>query len=269
MPLITSQKISRYFELFSNVEVSFNKEVVKAIKLNPTQIFLKCLGEQWPCVIFSTSLLGAKVVVSMKSEMFEKVRKANNLVSLRFSFKQVDKSNELSFFVSSKITGFNSYNKGNPDLNFVNLSYTQRPPDDLISILGQLLEATINAKKRNENRILLTADNIKKLGLKSKNGIFYVQNVPRNCIIRDLSFSGAKIIVVGVPKFLVKKEVILKIESFDRATMEVPGNILRFEQVEGRKDLAAIAINYAQDKIPVEYKMMINEFIESNKKFNE
>jgi len=266
MPVTTSQQIARYYDEFRNVDVTFTREVIKATLLYPKQVFIKCMGYQWPCIIYSSSMVGAKIIANMKSSLNEAVRKANNLVSLRFSFLQRDKPDPLSFFVSSKITGYTPYSKENPELNFITINYTQRPPDDLIEILGTLLEANINSKRRGEDRIVLTADSAKKLGVRSRESRILIDGVPRKCIIRDVSFSGAKVIILGIAKFLVNKEAVLRIELDDPVdAVDIRGKVIRFEPVEGRNDIAAFALKFHEDTIPMKYKMRINNYLKGIK----
>lgn len=158
MSVLTSQQINRYYESFKEIDVTFTKEVTQTLNLLPKHIYMKCLGTQWPGIIYSSSMVGAKIIANISPESFELVRKANNLVALRFAFSIEDKKEKLLFFVSAKVTGFNPYNKDNPNLNFINLVYTKRPPDDLIAILGQMLEINVNSKKRKDERIDITAD---------------------------------------------------------------------------------------------------------------
>ncbi len=265
MAVITSQQITRYYDLFRTIDLTFNKDVIRAVKLQPQQVFLKCLGDQWPCVIYSTSFVGAKVIGNISETLHEKIRSANNLVNLRFSFGLSDKTDPIQFFISAKITGFNPYSKENPNLNFVSLTYTQRPPDDLIWILGKLLETNINSKKRKEERIPIHPENIRRLGLKSKTAHILIQNIPRKCIIRDLSFSGAKVIIPGIAKFLISKPATLRVEMEDNPVFHLKGIVVRFEPVEGRKDIAALAIQFAEELVPIEYKMRINDFLSSKR----
>lgn len=262
MALVTSQQISRYYKIYKNIDVTFTKQVIEATGLQTKQVFLKCLGQQLPCIIYSTSMSGAKVVASVSDKYFELFRKANNVVSLRFSFKQADKTDPVLFFVGAKISGFNPYNPDKPNLNYISLAYTQRPPDDLIEILGLLLDANINAKKRKEERILITPDAIRKLGIKSKEIQILIDNVPRMGILRDISFSGAKFIIVGVAKFLLEKQASLKIELEDKQrALILKGKIIRYEPVEGRKDLAALVTLYDENSVPIEYKMRLNDYL--------
>ena len=267
MALITSQQLSNYHELYADIEVTFTKEVVRAIGLRPKQIFLRCLGYQWPCIIYSSSMAGAKVLANIGTDLFQKIREANNLVSLRFCFNQPDKPDPLAFFVSGKATGFNPYSAENQDLNFITLKYTQRPSDDLISVLGTLLEANINAKRRKEERIDINPESIRKLGLKSKEGLMYIDGVPRKCIIRDLSFSGAQVLVTGVAKFLLNKDAVLRIDLDDGNTsLSVPAKVVRFEEFQDRKGIGTVGLHFNEDKVSIEFKMRLNEYLNTIRK---
>ncbi|MFP4364303.1 MAG: PilZN3 domain-containing protein [Spirochaetia bacterium] len=267
MGIRTSQQIVKYYDSFKETDVTFNKGVIHATGLNAQQVYLKYIGQQLPCIIYSTSMVGAKVIANIRQDQFQKMRDANNLAALRFSFKQTDKTDPLTFFVSSKVIGFTPYSKENKSLNIISLQYTQRPPDDLIEILGKLLDANVNSKKRKEERITVTTDSLRKLGLKSKEAMIYIQGVPRKCIMRDVSFSGVKVLMIGVAKFLMEKEAFLKVETEDtRKILELKGKIVRYEPVEGRKDIAAVALNFHEDTIPMEWKLKINEFIRNTRK---
>ncbi len=262
MAILTSQQISKYYDTFRTLDVTFTKEVIKTTALLPQQVCLKCVGEQWPCVIYSTSFSGAKILASAKSTLGERIKRANNMVSLRFCFKISDKTDPRAFFVAGKVTGFAPYAQSNGDLQFINIQYTQRPPDDLIEILGRLLDANINSTRRREDRILLNPDSMRKLCLASRDTVVFVQGVPRKCILRDLSFSGAKVIIVGLAKFLVGKDCTLRIDMEEpRESLEIKGSIVRFEDVEGRKDLAAVAIHFEEGSVPMSYKLHVNDFL--------
>jgi len=262
MSIPTSQQIGKWFELYKAIDVTYTKEIMKSTGLDTRGVFLKCVGEQWPCVIYSSSFVGAKVIVSAKQALTDRISKANSAVSLRFSFKLSDKPDPVSFFIGAKVTGYAGYAQGGGDLQYASLQYTQRPPDDLIDIMGRLLEANINSTRRRDERILLNPDAMRRLSLVSKESYIYVQGVPRKCILRDLSFSGAKAIIVGLAKFLVGKECMLRIEMDDpRESLDIKGSIVRYEDVEGRKDLTAIAIHFDEQAVPMTFKMHINDFL--------
>ena len=261
MAITTSQQISRWYEVFRTIDVTFTKEIMKATGLDPRNVYLKCVGEQWPCVIYSTSFSGAKLIASSKPALTDKIKKANNLVSVRFSFRVEGKIDPVSFFVQGKVSGYAPYNQGGGDLQFMTVEYTQRPPDDLIDLLGTVMEANISAVRRREERVLVSQDSMRRIGLLSKDTVIYVQGVPRKCIVRDLSFGGSKIIIVGLARFLVGKECVLRLDMEDpRESLDLKGTIVRFEDVEGRKDLAAVAIRFDEASMPLSYKIHLNAY---------
>jgi hypothetical protein len=268
MGVATSQQLVKYYELYKAIDVTFTKEIIKATGLVTSQVYLKCVGETWPCVVYSTSFAAARIIINAKSGLYEKIQKANNLVSLRFSFKESDKVDPFMFFVAGRVTGFAPYG-GSADIAMMTMSFTQRPPDDLIEIMGRLMDANINSTKRREERILLTTESVRRLHLLSKETAIFIQGVPRRCIVRDISFSGAKIIMVGVAKFLMEREASLRLD-FDepRESYLIKGKLVRAEDVEGRKDLVALAIFFSDQTLPMNYKLRINDYITQSRAEN-
>ncbi len=262
MAVTTSQQISRYYEQFQTTDVTFTREIIRALLLNTKQVFLKALGYQWPCIIYSSSMTGAKIITTMQPSLKETLQKSKNAVSLRFSFIQREKSDPLAFFVSAKISGVSPYGDAKKGLNFLNLVFTQRPPDDLIERLGNILEANIAAKRRSEERIIVSPDIAKKIGLASSGANVIVDNVPRRALIRDISFSGTKIIMPGVAKFLVNKTAQISMDFDDPSeVLQLAGTIVRYEPVEGRSDIAAFAIRFDEQGVPMAYKMRLSNYL--------
>jgi hypothetical protein len=190
------------------------------------------------------------------------MRATNNLLSLRLSFRLPDKLDPLSLFITTRATGFNRYSKDNPDVYFLNLAYSQKPPDDFIHILGRLLDANLNAANRKEERIVITAETLRGLGLKAKETRVAIGTETRACIIRDISFSGVKILVLGATAEMVGQPARVAI-AFDeeQAPFILAGSVVRHEAVQGRGDIGALAVKYDEARIPIQYKVRINSFI--------
>jgi hypothetical protein len=261
MSVLTGQKIAVLYERFKGIEVTFTKEIIQVTGLLTQQVHLKCLSDFWPCVLFSASFEGAKIITNLKSGIMGKLRQANNSVSLRFCFKTLEKGNPVTFFVSARVVGTTPYRDAE-DVSLLSLQFTQRPPDDLIEIVGRVLDANINSTKRKDERILITNDSQRKLRLATKESTVFVQKVPRRCILRDLSFSGAKLIMMGVAKFLVDKEAGLRVDFEDpRESFLSLGKFIRAENVEGKKEMVALAMEFDEASVPMGYKIRINEFI--------
>lgn len=262
MAIITTQQIQNYYDSYLNLDVTFTKEVVKSLNFVPDAIFIKILGQQWPCVIFSTSFSQAKIIISIKAEQMEKLRTSSGNIALRFAFRLQDKTENLAFFVNGKIKGFNRYNSNTQDLYFMSVEFTQRPPDDLIEILGQFLELHVNAKKRRELRIPTNEAILKKIGFSSTSTRMAVEGIDRKCLIRDLSFGGSKVLIPGIAKFLLNRSAKLKVETLDGGRLlEIPGTIVRVEEVDGRKDITVAAIQFTEETVPLDYKQKINDFL--------
>lgn len=265
MALVTSQAIATYYERYKPIEVTFTREIIQVTGLLTQQVHLKCVSDFWPCVIYSTSFEGAKVVANTQSGLVTKLQQANNMVSLRFCFKSTETGNPVTFFVAARVSGFTPYS-GTKGVALFSLTFTQRPPDDLIGIVGRILDANFNSAKRKDERIILSPETMRKLSMLAKETAVFIQGVPRRCILRDLSFSGAKIIMMGVAKFLVNRDMGLRLDFDDpRESFLLKGKFIRFEEIEGKKEMLALAAQFTDGLIPMGYKIRLNDYISKTK----
>jgi len=265
MALVTAQQLNQFYQQFRDLEVTFTRQVVQILGLLSQHTAVKCLGEDMPCTIYSTSMIGAKVIASLRAESLKRLRQSNFTVALRFSFRRPDRADPLSFFVSARITSHRIYDPSCPDLYFLGLEYSHKPPDDLIELLGQLLEANVNARRRQEIRIEITPASLKALGLEGKEATLHVHGAPRVCILRDLSFSGAKVLLFGVAEDLLEQPVVLQPAfSGHRGELSLTGTILRYEAVIGREDIGAVGLHFEEKSVPMGYKMIINHYLRSH-----
>lgn len=265
MGLMTSHQITRYYDIYRDTEVTFSKEFIRALNLDPRQVYIKCAGAQWPCIINSTSLQSARIIIGTKGGAFAQISKENTPLSLRFSFTPPGQL-PVSFFVNCRVANVQPYMTSN-DLAIITLTFTQRPPDDLIETLGRLIEANFNSSRRKEERIIINEDSKRKLNLLREETLVYVQNVPRHCIIRDLSFSGAKLVLKGLAQFLADKNAVVRLDFTEpQETLGIQGKIVKAETIEGRKDLASVSIQFLESAVPMSYKLHINSYLTAIRK---
>ena len=261
MGILPAQKIAAYYDTFKGIDVTFSKEMIQATGLITEQVHLKCGSDFWPCIFYATSFHNAKIVANIKSGLLGKLQKANNLVSLRLCFKNADKGNPVIFFIAGRVLGSIPY-KNSSDVSLLTIQYTQRPPDDLIEIVGRVLDANVNSSKRKNERLILTQDTMRKLRLISKETTTFIQRVPRRCILRELSFSNAKLIMLGIAKFILNKETALRVDFDDpRESFTIKGKFIRAESVEGKKEMVALAMDFDEAIIPMGYKIRLNEYL--------
>jgi hypothetical protein len=264
MAVLTSQKIKDLYSRYRDINVTFTKEVVAATGLDAKQVHIKCVSNFFPCIIYSSSFAQAKVVLNLKSGILEKLQQSNNALSLRFCFKHYSTGQQVVFFVQARSAGYVPYNDS-PDAALFNLQYSQQPPDDFIEIIGRVLDANMNAARRKEERVPLTPEVMRKLNILTKDAVVFVDGVPRRCILRDLSFSGAKIVMVGVFKFLEGRAVGLRVDFDDpRESFNIKGKFVHAEAIEGRKDLVAIGMMF-HDPVPMGYKLRLSDYLNTVK----
>jgi len=266
MSIVTAQQITRFFEQFGKTEVTFNKQVLSATGFVAKNVYLKVLDRQWPCVVFSSSMAASRVIVTVKETFMIALRRANNRLSLRWCFKLPDKPEPITFFVACMVGGFTPYDPQNQDVQLLTLEFTQRPPDDLISILGSLLDANANAQRRKEERILVTPESMKKLGLETREAILSLNGTAHRGILRDLSFGGAKVLTSAVTSKAVGSTVTLRIAKGEQGgELLLLGVIGRVDEVGGRKDVVVVAVEYPRDP-PMSYKLLVNSYITTQRK---
>ena len=268
MGVITSQQIGRFYELFKNIDVTFSKEIISLTGLQINQVFLKCIGDQWPCVLYTSSFSGAKLIITKSPVLMEKIAKAKNNVSVRLAFQlsgTKSGNNFKSFFIAGKVTGFGPYAQKENELQIVSIQYSQQPPDDYIEIIGSILDANVNAARRKDERILLSVDVIRMIKLVRKETVVQINAAPLKCIVRDLSFSGAKVIVIGDATNFMHAPAVLYLDFDDpREMLAMTGSVIRYEAVEDRPNMVALGIHFDESKIPISYKMHINLYMASN-----
>lgn len=264
--ITTNQQINEYYNKYRENEIIFSKDIMRFLRLDPRQIYVKCAGSQWPCIINSTSFQQAKIIIGTNGGAFHQITKKDAPpVNLRFCFIESD-NQPLIFFVTCRVTDVTPY-MNSKELAILTLSFTQRPPDDLIYKIGSLIDANQGFIYRKEERIVLNEDTKRLLGINKKESIVYIQSVPRRCILWNLSFTGSKIVVLGVPKFLENKDCIIRLLFSDPTEIiDVKGTIVSVKTVEGRQDLVEAGIKFDENQVPLAYKMRINGFLSNRRK---
>ena len=105
MGVTTSQQLTRYYELYRDTEITFTKEVIRTLHLDPRQIYIKCSGSQWPCIINSTSLMAARVIIGTKGGAYSAIANDKNKspINLKFCFSPPG-SQPIMFFITARVS---------------------------------------------------------------------------------------------------------------------------------------------------------------------
>lgn len=261
MATLVPQALEELFQEFKGHDLSINKDVIQVTGLLPTDIILKCAEYQWPCVIYSCSFLYAKLIMSLTEEMTHIMKKANNSASLRFAFNPYNSKERLRFFVPGKIKGTKRFKIKEKMAFLVNFEYNSKPPDDLIELFGIVYRIKKFYNVRKDQRIPITDKTVYALGLTNNKIMVTIDNIPRTCIIRDLSHSGIKVIMSCNPKFIMNKEMDIILPFVDNTTITIRGIIIRYEELQGRKDIYFLGVKFIEEKIPLIYTNRIENFL--------
>ncbi len=255
-----SALIDRYYEQYRHQEIAFTQELYKSLHIAHKQIRLKYKNVQWPCVLYASSLVEAKIILAISGMQIETLTKSG-LVTLKYSFLNAPKGDFFSLYIPSRIVGVTQYDS-NKEMYFIQLAFVHRPPDSLVQALGSLLDAKKNASMRREERIPVNADSLRRLGLDSKKTSIILDGIQGDCILRDLSFGGLKAIVAGHQETMANSDaaVLLERQGKRKSTITVKGKVLRFDPVVGQNDLSVVIIKFNEESNIAEYKMMINHY---------
>ncbi|MBN2547337.1 MAG: PilZ domain-containing protein [Spirochaetes bacterium] len=254
--------LNKYYTDYNNREIAFNKSTIKFTGLEPKKIFLKIAGDQWSCVLYSCSMKSAKIILKMDVKAFDQLKKAKNFVNLRLSFFTSEMKSSIVFFVPGSVKGYKNFLNQNTSTFLMTIDFTQRPPDDLIEILGKIIKEREDFEKRKDIRILLEGKITFDIGFKTNKCIAVIDNIKRPCIIKNISAGGAMIVLACNPKFILNKPIkLIFVISYLNEPLFMEGIIKRSEGIEGRKDIYSIGVEYEVEKIPIEYKKLINNYL--------
>jgi hypothetical protein len=265
MALATSQQINAIYQKHHASEVTFTRQVMQVTGLDPSRTYLRLPGAQVPCIVYSSTMEGGRVIVSLTPETRERLREAGNAASLRFCFVKPGEESPLFFFAPARISSLQPYRGGSGPTTFVLLTYVNRPPDDLILILGELLETQRASEKRRDERIAVTREAAERLGLADRSVQMLAGGMERQGILQDLSLGGALLVTGSEPRLAVGSVASLRLRfSGVEQAIELLASVTRCEEVPRRTDLVVVALQFDPATVPLAYKLRLAQYLKSS-----
>ncbi len=258
------RRLNQIYDDHKNHNITFNQSVVKDIGLMTQDIAIKCCDVKLSCIIYSSSLCNAKILVNFTTDQLNYIKRKRGSISMKFSFQPKNEKNAITFYINSKITEVNEYNQEDNDLYFCLLDFSNRAPDDLINILGSHIVKQLNQHKRAEERFILNKEHTTLAKNRTQENFLFIAGNGKRCILTEISIFSAKVLLVGNVKDISAKlnaMLIIKYKGLE-GIGEMIGNIERVEVVSEDEHLLSIVINFDQDKIPPAYKLWISEYLE-------
>lgn len=266
LPIATNQQINNYYDFYRDREIAFTKNVIRSLRMDPRQVYVKCGGSQWPCIVNSMSFLQTKIILGRQGGAFQEITKEGSpAVNLRLYFNEAE-GEPLIFFVTARVSSVNPY-QGSSDLAIITLTYTQRPPDDFIYKIGRFIEVCSDFDKYKAERISMNTESKRRLSIDKEETVLWVQGVPRRCVLRDVSFDSCHVVFLGLSKFIQDKECTLRVQFVDPfETVDIKGRIVSTDAIAGRQDMVMARVQFTEDQIPLSYKTHISDCLASFRK---
>jgi hypothetical protein len=254
MALLGTSVLQTMYQDFMDTELTYSKEVATGLGALPAESTLRWENELFHCVIHSSNFRFAKILIRLTSPQWKALSYGTRTATLTLTFvnPKTAKKELFQFNGNLQVMQQHSGQEGERSM-LLGVVFTHRPPEGFIEVQGSYLVLKREANQRKEERISLTNENRELLGLSSLNTTVTVDHIDRKCLLRDLSYNGARVILTGVAPFLVDKTFTLSVPLKEKAGISIPGKIVRAEAVEGHRGLAVIALGYHEDQVPVDY----------------
>lgn len=254
MTLLGTSVLQNLYQEYLNTELTYSKEVAAGLGLLPAESSLKWQGDLYSCVVHSCSFKAAKVLVRLTGAQWKAMEYGSKITTLTLTFLQPKTGKKELFQFNGNLQALQQHGAPEGELSILlAVVFNHRPPEGFLQAHGSYLNLKKEANQRKEDRIPLNAEAKELLGLANLNTTVVVDHIERKCLLRELSYNGARVILTGVAPFLLDKPFSLTVPMAGRAAFDIPGKILRAEAVEGHKGLAVIALGYHPDRVPVEY----------------
>lgn len=121
-------------------------------------------------------------------------------------------------------------------------------------------------KFQDKEKITINHEVLKLLSIPKEETVILISNVPRKCVLKELSFGGCVLMLVGLAKFLKNKEaklILFFTDTNEKITLK--GIIDEADFMPGRKDISVVSISFAPQEIPMTYKFHINSYLTSSR----
>jgi len=253
-----------FYDKYKDYDITFNQNIIDTLGLVSDQISFKCGGIKIPCIIYSSTMTGARLIAKLEESFFEVLRKQWNTIVLRLTFNTIDQKQDISFIINSKLKNHNQYNSDKPDYYFLNVDYINKPPNILIDIIGTHILKKVSSQKRMEERIVLNSGNDEALGLKVMENFLFISGNGKKCVITEISIFSAKVLINGtIEDFIIGERVLLLMKAKGlEGVGEMIGNIDRVDLINETEGFYSVIITFNQEMVPPTYKMWIAECIE-------
>ncbi|WKC75518.1 c-di-GMP-binding receptor PlzA [Borreliella yangtzensis] len=260
--MLLSRKIRDYGTKYRGKEIKMSTEINSFLNLRNT-IEMRVGTYSVIGVIYSISMDSLKLIFQ-EDTVLPALAKNKNLGSIQLKKNSDPKSSRAFFpFLSVKLLSASAYSSQDKEYNLLALEFLSPMPEEIAIKVGKLLDLKLGQNQRIHERIVVDKDSIRKLKIDSDKAFIKFNGSKHKCLIKDLSYGGALVISSFDYGGDVKEDAIDLIFSFEFMDKEIfiegKSKSLSVIQTPNGK-FFALGIAFDEDKIPLEYTMLIHDY---------
>ncbi|WNY65254.1 c-di-GMP-binding receptor PlzA [Borreliella carolinensis] len=259
--MLLSRKIRDYGAKYRGKEIKMSTEINSFLNLRNT-IEMRIGSYTVFGVIYSISMDSLKLIFQ-EDTVLPALAKNKNLGSIQLKKNSDSKSSAAFFpFLSVKLLSASAYSSLNKEYNLLTLEFLSPVPEEIAIKVGKLLDLKLGQNQRIHERIIIDKDSIRKLKIDSDKAYIKFNGSKHKCLIKDLSYGGA-LVISSFDYGDVEEDAIDLVFSFEFMDEEIfiegKSKSLSVIQTPSGK-VFALGIAFDEDKIPLEYTMLIHDY---------
>ncbi|WP_434246483.1 PilZ domain-containing protein [Borreliella burgdorferi] len=260
--MVSSRKIREYRNKYRDKEVKLSTEINNFLNLGNT-VKMR-IDNYFICgIIYSISIDSIKLLFK-EDTLFLALAKNKNLGYVELG-KNQDANNSSDFYplLPVKLLGFSSYSLKDKEYNLLKFEFSTSMPEEILIKVGKLFELKFEQNQRIHERIIVDKNSIRRLKINFDKVFIDFNGLKYKCSVRDLSYGGALVIVAFDGD--VNKDIIVDlIFSFELIDKEIfiRGKLISSGAIQTSSGkVFALGIAFDEDNIPLEYTMIIYNYL--------
>lgn len=241
-----------------NEDILFTRGVLSYLNLSPKNIMLACGPYRFVSVLQVANFQHIQFVTPDSGLLQEALEKYDNIVSIRFVFAN-KKQEPLSVpGVFDKMVPY----PPNKKYKLVEVKLNTPLPEKYEQMISSILEVERRARERLEPRIRLTSNDTDYFGLNTSETLVSLNGSAQRCYLRDLSASGANIIILNHDLPSLDEDVYLILHLNNQFyPVEMESRILRTNWYDESKQLVEIVLRFVPESVPVSYYTFLDKIV--------
>jgi len=255
--------IAEYYTKYKNHKLVLNKTISRSIGIKINNTTIKCLDENYHCILYQTTLVDAKILIKAQYPLFSKLNKVKNIITLHITLIDNDNGKDVPIYIHCKVSRYHQYTNDTPGIYFFSLDFLNKPPDDYIKILSEYIERETKHDRRITERIVISCEHNTDIDGQPIETYLFTDGKGKKCILSEISILSAKVLIKGFPSEYEKKKIILLMKTNTINKMcEMIGDVIYCDYISEKEQILSLIILFDQDSIPPTYKMWIGQCIE-------